>query len=125
LFLNAGHVMPNGGRLEVRCQSPTPDLAEITISDTGSGIDAEDINRVFDPFFTTSDFGTGLGLAVVHRIVEGHHGRIEVKSKKGDGTSFKITLPSLKSPLPVGGTGFQPVKTGKMPIPLERVKGEG
>ena len=125
LFLNAGHVMPNGGRLEVRCQSPTPDLAEITISDTGSGIDAEDINRVFDPFFTTSDFGTGLGLAVVHRIVEGHHGRIEVKSKKGDGTSFKITLPSLKSPLPVGGTGFQPVKTGKMPVPLERGKGEG
>ena len=109
LFLNAGHVMPNGGRLEVRCQSPTPDLAEITISDTGSGIDAEDINRVFDPFFTTMDFGTGLGLAVVHRIVEGHHGRIEVKSKKGDGTSFKITLPSLKSPLPV----------------RERVKGEG
>ena len=116
LFLNAGHVMPNGGRLEVRGQglSPeprtlTPEFTEITISDTGSGIDAEDINRVFDPFFTTMDFGTGLGLAVVHRIVEGHHGRIEVKSKKGDGTSFKITLPSLKSPLPV----------------RERVKGEG
>ncbi|HKZ46888.1 MAG TPA: ATP-binding protein [Thermodesulfobacteriota bacterium] len=103
LFLNAGHVMPNGGRLEVRGQglSPeprtlTPEFTEITISDTGSGIDAEDINRVFDPFFTTSDFGTGLGLAVVHRIVEGHHGRIEVKSKKGDGTSFKITLPMVK-----------------------------
>jgi len=99
LFVNAGHVMSDGGRLGVRGQGSggrEDKFVEITISDTGSGIDAEDINRVFDPFFTTRDFGTGLGLAVVHRIIEGHHGRIEVKSKKGDGTNFKIILPMRK-----------------------------
>lgn len=107
LFLNAGHIMPDGGRLEVRGQknrgqglppgtlTPTPGFIEITISDTGSGIAADDLNRIFDPFFTTNDFGTGLGLAVVHRIIEGHNGRIEVKSKKGEGTSFKIILPAI------------------------------
>lgn len=108
LFLNAGHIMPDGGRLEVRGQknrgqglppgtrTQAHEFIEITISDTGSGIDADDINRIFDPFFTTNDFGTGLGLAVVHRIIEGHNGRIEVKSKKGEGTSFKIILPMAR-----------------------------
>ncbi|MBI3399052.1 MAG: PAS domain S-box protein [Deltaproteobacteria bacterium] len=103
LFLNAGHAMPAGGRLEIRGQGiysnpeitepRNPELAEITVSDTGNGIAADDINNIFDPFFTTEDFGTGLGLAVVHRIIEGHKGKIEVKSKKGEGTSFKIILP--------------------------------
>ena len=65
----------------------------MTVSDTGMGIPPEDIERIFDPFFTTRDDGTGLGLAVVHRIIENHNGKIVVKSKKGEGTSFKITLP--------------------------------
>ena len=69
------------------------DSVEITISDTGVGIPADVIERIFDPFFTTKDSGTGLGLAVVHRIIEGHKGKIEVNSKEGEGTSFKITLP--------------------------------
>ncbi|MBI3755369.1 MAG: PAS domain S-box protein, partial [Deltaproteobacteria bacterium] len=100
LFLNAGHAMPDGGKLEVRGQWPgnaEQKFIEITVSDTGTGISSDIIEKIFDPFFTTRDSGTGLGLAVVHRIIEGHKGTIEVKSKKGEGTSFKITLPSLIS----------------------------
>lgn len=99
LFLNAGHAMPDGGRLEARGQgsgSGEQKFVEITVSDTGTGIPSDIIEKIFDPFFTTRDSGTGLGLAVVHRIIEGHHGKIEVKSKKGEGTSFRIILPKVR-----------------------------
>jgi len=71
----------------------------LTITDTGCGIDAADINRVFEPFFTTKDVGqgTGLGLAVVHGIVVGHGGRIECRSKRGEGSEFTVFLPTLTS----------------------------
>jgi len=106
LLLNASHAMPDGGVLRIDSRLKTQDHSlgsgglglksdsvEITISDTGVGIPADVIERIFDPFFTTKDSGTGLGLAVVHRIIEGHKGKIEVNSKEGEGTSFKITLP--------------------------------
>ncbi|MBI5048304.1 MAG: PAS domain S-box protein [Deltaproteobacteria bacterium] len=114
LLLNASHAMPNGGRLEIRglkvkesrgqetylnpgTQEPlNPDFIEITILDTGAGIPSDIIEKIFDPFFTTKDSGTGLGLAVVHRIIESHKGKIEVKSKEGEGTIFKIILPMTK-----------------------------
>ena len=76
---------------------PQPDSVEITVSDTGHGISSDVIEKIFDPFFTTRDSGTGLGLAVVHRIIEGHKGKIEVKSKKGEGTSFRILLPMVRT----------------------------
>lgn len=110
LLLNASHAMPDGGELKIdaRCKMQDargqtqdaflqPALIEIAISDTGVGIPADAIEKIFDPFFTTKDSGTGLGLAVVHRIIEGHKGKIEVKSKEGEGTSFKITLPMTKT----------------------------
>lgn len=65
----------------------------ITVSDTGSGIDQENLPMIFDPFFTTKSDGTGLGLAIVYRIIEDHHGTIDVKSARGAGTTFTITLP--------------------------------
>lgn len=100
LFLNAVHAMPDGGRLEVKGKrvkrkDRIPDSIEITISDTGAGIPTENVEMIFDPFFTTRDSGTGLGLAVAHRIIEGHKGKIEVKSREGEGTSFKIILPAI------------------------------
>ena len=101
--------MPDGGVLRIDSRLKTQDHSlgsgglglksdsvEITISDTGVGIPADVIEKIFDPFFTTKDSGTGLGLAVVHRIIEGHKGKIEVNSKEGEGTSFKITLPKAR-----------------------------
>ena len=68
----------------------------IKISDTGPGIPSQLINRVFDPFFTTKSEkgGTGLGLSIARKIVKDHNGTIEVTSKEGEGTTFKIILPA-------------------------------
>jgi signal transduction histidine kinase len=67
----------------------------VEIADTGVGIAPADLPRIFDPFFTTKPVGsgTGLGLAVSHGIVERHHGRIEVASEVGRGTTFRVWLP--------------------------------
>jgi signal transduction histidine kinase len=65
----------------------------ISIADNGSGIPREVLPRIFDPFFTTKDHGTGLGLALSHRIVDEHGGFIEVDSEEGKGTEFRIYLP--------------------------------
>ena len=65
----------------------------ITISDTGSGIAAEDIDKIFNPFFTTKNKGTGLGLAISHNIIKAHQGTIDVDSGNGK-TVFTVKLPS-------------------------------
>jgi signal transduction histidine kinase len=67
--------------------------AIIEVQDNGCGIKEEDIDRVFDPFFTTRPTGTGLGLSITKRIIEEHGGKIEVESVWGEGTKFKIYLP--------------------------------
>ncbi|MBI2878056.1 MAG: hypothetical protein HYY20_14360, partial [Candidatus Tectomicrobia bacterium] len=66
---------------------------EVTIADTGPGISAEDQAKIFDPFYTTRDRGNGLGLAIVYRIIEEHHGFIHLESKPAQGTAFKVYLP--------------------------------
>jgi len=120
LVLNAVQAMPKGGTLTLTaCPSP-PEIQEvpavhITVSDTGTGIPAELQSRVFDPFFTTKDQGTGLGLAIVHALVEAHHGRIDVESRPGHGTSFVITLP--RGPRQPSST---PVSLVTVSAPLER-----
>ena len=67
----------------------------VTIADTGCGIDAENLERVFEPFYTTKDVGKGqgLGLAVSYGIMKSHGGRIEVESRPGEGSRFIVTLP--------------------------------
>jgi two-component system sensor histidine kinase HydH len=57
------------------------------------GIPSEDMNRLFDPFFSTKEGGVGLGLSIAHRIIDQHHGNIEVKSAPGEGTLFTVCLP--------------------------------
>jgi signal transduction histidine kinase len=84
-----------GGTIRVSVARAGGDV-EITIADDGPGIPPEVLPRIFDPFFTTKDVGegSGLGLSIVHGIIERHGGRIRVDSRVGEGTTFRITLPS-------------------------------
>jgi PAS domain S-box-containing protein len=70
-------------------------VLEVSLTDTGVGIDEEHINKIFDPFFTTTAKGTGLGLSITYRIIQRHDGSITVNSKPGQGTTFIINLPTI------------------------------
>ncbi len=98
LLLNAAQAMEERGVLTIRTGQEDKQVW-IEVTDTGEGIDPKNMSRIFDPFFTTKpvDKGTGLGLSLSYSIVEKHHGRIEVKSKVGKGTTFRIWLP-VKQP---------------------------
>ena len=97
LFLNAKDAMPSGGMLEVR-SSANNGSVEVEVTDTGLGIQREDLARVFDPFFTTkaTGRGTGLGLSVSYGIIKEHAGKIEVSSTPGKGTSFRLEFPAAR-----------------------------
>jgi PAS domain S-box-containing protein len=92
LVKNAMQAMTKGGTLTLQ----TGDTAEavwVSVDDTGGGIPQEQINRIFEPFYTTKKKGTGLGLMIVQRIVRAHGGRIELESHEGRGTTFRLWLP--------------------------------
>jgi signal transduction histidine kinase len=96
LIINAIDAMDDNGTLSLKAEKYDTDMAKavkIEISDTGCGIDDKDLAAIFDRYYTKKETGTGLGLAVVERIVSAHGGKIEVKSKKGVGTNFSIYLP--------------------------------
>ncbi len=93
LVTNAVQAMDSEGGSILIEGSSTEDYVVITVADTGPGIAAEDINKVFDPFFTKRADGTGLGLTIVHRIIDEHDGHIAVESSP-DGTTFIVTLPA-------------------------------
>lgn len=94
LLVNAAQSIKEHGKITLRTRE-LGDFACIEVSDTGSGIAPEIINRIFDPFFTTKPIGagTGLGLSVTHSIINKHHGRIEVASELGQGTTFRVFIP--------------------------------
>jgi nitrogen-specific signal transduction histidine kinase/ActR/RegA family two-component response regulator len=112
LFTNSDHAMSDGGIIEITLKNvefnkqPTarhPDLrpgryVHLTVADTGHGISQENIDRIFDPYFTTKEVGkgAGMGLAVVHGIVKDHNGIIKVESELGKGTAFSIFFPGIK-----------------------------
>ena len=94
LLMNGLQAMPEKGQLVVRSQvNNDADTVEIDVEDSGIGIPEENLSRIFDPFFTTNEKGTGLGLALVHQIVQKHNGTITAESCFGRGTRFHITLP--------------------------------
>ena len=109
LFINAAQSMSNGGEIQVQLgrgnaqgitglslssQVKDKEWVKISITDSGSGIAPEEKEKIFEPFFTTKENGTGLGLSVVHKIVENHKGLIKVDSVLGRGSTFSIFLPA-------------------------------
>jgi hypothetical protein len=92
VLLNALEAMPSGGTLTLGIDSK-PDGLLLMIRDTGVGIRQEDLPNIYDPFFTSKTQGTGIGLAVVHRIISEHSGEVNVNSSLGEGTEVQIRLP--------------------------------
>ena len=132
LCTNANHAMPDGGIIEVALNNVTlnenataqyPNLnlgryVNLTISDTGHGIPIKDMDRIFDPYYTTKEVGkgTGMGLAVVHSIVKEHNGKVTVKSESGKGTTFSIFFPAVENEAVVES---EPAK--KLPMGNEKI----
>ncbi len=106
LVLNARQAMPEGGTIRVSARNVAPDVAsgfgvpvghyvEFAVADSGTGIERENLTRIFDPYFSTREDGSGLGLAVASSIVARHKGRITVESEPGAGSTFRVYLPAI------------------------------
>lgn len=105
LLLNAAQAMPDGkGTIRISAKEG-PEFTEISVADDGSGISPENLQHIFDPFFSTKEvgYGTGLGLSVAHGIVERHHGTLTAKSQIGEGSTFTISLPVAREEEQEGG----------------------
>ncbi len=105
IIINACHSMPKGGVINILCEnisntdketllSPDQKYIKISISDSGCGIQKKNINKIFDPYFSTKEEGSGLGLAICHSIISQHEGSISVQSEINRGTTFTIYLPA-------------------------------
>lgn len=94
LLINALQAMPQGGRLDLSARVLEDHRwMKLSIRDSGIGIPPENLKKLFDPFFSTKEGGVGLGLSIAHRIIDQHHGKIEVESPPGEGTAFHLWLP--------------------------------
>lgn len=106
IVLNGAQAMPNGGELSVRLAEDAR-AAVLKIEDHGEGIPSEIRDRIFDLYFTTKSGGSGIGLAMTYRIVQLHHGQIDVESKLGKGSTFTLRIPVISASDPDFRTGQQ------------------
>jgi two-component system sensor histidine kinase PilS (NtrC family) len=101
LCLNAVQAMPDGGEVRVggrELDDPVGPRIQVWIADTGHGIADEDLPHIFEPFYSTKAGGSGIGLALVYRVLQDHGGLIEARSRPGDGTTFTLALPAAHEP---------------------------
>ena len=87
--------MKNGGNIDIKIEKEKENY-RIEVHDTGTGISKENLKTIFNPFFTTKEKGSGLGLTIVKKIIEGHKGTVWIESEEGMGTSVFVTLPQKK-----------------------------
>ncbi len=99
MLVNSSEAVHENGEITIRTLNPNEENVRFEIIDNGIGISAEDIPHIFEPFFSTKQkaSGIGLGLAIVHGIIQSHNGKIQVKSEPGQGTTFSITIPLIKT----------------------------
>jgi len=136
LIINADQAMPSGGIIAIRLNNRSLQNTEvpslkagdyicIEVEDSGVGISPEDLNRIFDPYFTTKKDGNGLGLASSYSIITGHNGAITVQSEQGKGTSFCVFLPRAEEPeepeAPMKPESLEPV--AEKPARIHKGKG--
>jgi len=118
ILLNAVQAMPGGGKVRIAAENKSIEAndglpltkgkyVKVSISDQGCGIPKENIKKIFDPYFTTKDKGSGLGLTAAYSIIEKHHGYIQVESEAGTGTTFSVYLPASDSLLLIEKKEFQ------------------
>jgi signal transduction histidine kinase len=101
LLTNAREAMPGGGQVRLETgPAERPGWIRLLVADTGTGIPAEEISKVFDPFYTTKRTGTGLGLSVTYGIIQEHGGTVDVQSRPGEGTTFVISFPTTMPAAP-------------------------
>jgi signal transduction histidine kinase len=93
LLLNAVQSIEDEGRVLIECGSEE-DIAYISVKDSGAGIEKEELDKIFEPYYSTKKFGMGLGLAITKRFVEAHGGSISIESRIGEGTTMKISVPN-------------------------------
>jgi signal transduction histidine kinase len=105
---NARQVMQAGGQVRVSTRAGIGGEIVVEIADTGPGIPAETIEKIFEPFFSKRAGGTGLGLAIARQMVDNHHGRIEVESQVGKGTTFRIRFPRRQGRAGDAASGRKP-----------------
>ncbi len=119
LILNAIQAMPGGGELAVEGRRVEDGARaghlELSLADTGTGIDKEDLPRIFDPFFSTKPGGTGLGLSVAYNLVRHNGGELTVRSRRGKGTVFTVTLPAADAPSAKTGAARREHHAGSHP----------
>jgi two-component system NtrC family sensor kinase len=99
ILVNASEAVTENGEIVLRTLNSDEESVRIEVTDNGIGISKNDLPHVFEPFFSTKEktSGIGLGLAIVHGIIQSHKGKISVKSEQGKETTISITLPLLKS----------------------------